>query len=177
MSQTIIGSKPMSNIIPPWMINIIHPSDSFESEIVNKIGPYPHYPGPIHNIGGLHTNWPEGPINGAYAPYTGSHCRIPGVQPFVQSILRPKTCVPHCLTQHCYEYGNTRFPPNCKCNDKYDCRSYGKCHHYSRCKLKEAFGCSTQDSCRMAGWTKSSCGGNCSPTCGSCNHNSNVINY
>jgi hypothetical protein len=30
----------------------------------------------------------------------------------------------------------------------------------------------------MAGWSKDSCdGGNCAPTCGSCNHNSNVINY
>jgi hypothetical protein len=29
----------------------------------------------------------------------------------------------------------------------------------------------------MAGWSASSCGGNCSTTCGSCNHNSNVVNY
>jgi hypothetical protein len=170
MSQTINGNVPVASI-PPWMMNIVHPVDSFGSEIGNKLGPYPHYPGPIHNLGGLHI---------------GSHCRIPGVQPFVQSILRPQTCMPHCLTKHCYEYGNTRFPPNCECNDKYDCRSYGKCNNDSRCKLKESFGgcqpsgcneTSTQEACRMAGWAKSSCGGNCSPTCGTCNHNSNVINY
>ena len=136
MSQAINLGQTMS----PWMANIVQPSDYFESEIGNKIGPYPHYAGPVHNIGGLHI---------------GSHCRIPGVQPFVQSILRPKTCVPHCLTQHCYEYGNTRFPPKCECDDKYDCRSYS--------------------SCKMAGWSKGSCGGNCSSTCGTCNHNSNVI--
>lgn len=168
MSQTINGNMPVAATMPSWMVNIVHPSDSFESEIKNKLSLYPHYPGPIHNLGGLHI---------------GSHCRIPGVQPFVQSILRPKTCIPHCLTQHCFEYGNTRFPPSCECNDKYDCKSYGKCYHNSKCKLKETFGCdvgvltSTQQSCRMAGWSKSSCGGNCSPTCGTCNHNSNVINY
>lgn len=163
MSQTINGNVPIASI-PPWMMNIVlpyghatshdqrswdivHPSDSFESEIVNKLGPYPHYPGPIHNLGGLHI---------------GSHCRIPGVQPFVQSILRPQTCIPHCLTKHCYEYGNTRFPPNCECNDKYDCRSYGKCYSDSSCGARI-----------KAGGT----GGNCSPTCGTCNHNSSVINY
>jgi hypothetical protein len=199
MSQTINGNMSLASI-PTWIMNSLQPPsqsssaqqsltqsttfgtpatfndlqivqsiDSFESEIGNKIGPYPHYPGPIHNIGGLHV---------------GSHCRIPGVQPFMQSILRPQTCIPYCLTKHCYEYGNTRFPPNCECNDKYDCRAYGKCYHNSRCKLKESFNdscqpyeTSTQEACKMAGWTNLSCGGNCSPTCGTCNHNSNVINY
>jgi hypothetical protein len=140
MSQTINDSG-----IPTWMVNIVRPVNSFESEISNKIGPYPHYPGPIHNIGGLRTSV--------------SHCRIPGVQPFVQSILRPTTCIPHCLTKHCFEYGNTRFAPTCGCGDKYDCRAYNKVGN-----------------CQMAGWTKGSCdNNNCSSTCGSCNHNSNVI--
>jgi hypothetical protein len=133
MSQTINGNGPIT-FVPPWMVNIVHPNDSFESEIKGKLGPYPHYPGPIHNLGGL---------------YMGSHCRIPGVQPLAQAFLRPQTCVPNCLTKHCYEYGNTRFPPKCECGDKYDCRSYGKCHQ----------------------------GSNCLSTCGGCNHNSNVINY
>lgn len=151
MSQTNGNGQMAVASIPPWMWNIIHPSNSFESEIGNKIGPNPHYPGPIHNLGGLHM---------------GSHCRIPGVQPFVQSILRPTQSTSHCLTKHCYEYGNTRFPPTCECNEKYDCKSYNKC------------GCnSTQKSCNMAGWSASSCGGNCSTTCGTCNHNSNVVNY
>lgn len=187
MYQTINGNVPVASI-PPWMTNIVNPVDSFESEIENKLGPYPHYPGPIHNLGGLHIHLPEGQVmkTDFVGHSIGSHCRIPGIQPFVQSILRPQTCMPHCLTKHCYEYGNTRFPPNCECDDKYDCRSYGKCNNNSRCKLKESFsgcqptGCretSTQEACRMAGWVKSSCGGNCSPTCGTCNHNSNVINY
>lgn len=126
MSQ-IIKNGPL--IVPPWMQNII--SDSFESEIRNKIGSLPHYPKPIHNIGGLHVN---------------SHCRIPGVQPFTQLSIQ-KTCTPNCLTNYCFEYGNTRFPPSCECGEKYDCRTYGKC-------------CSRS---------------NCNATCGSCNHNSNVI--
>lgn len=154
MSQTINGNMQTSSI-PPWMMNIVQPSDSFESEIANKIGPSPHYPGPIHNIGGLRV---------------GSHCRIPGVQPpFVQSILRPKTCLPHCLTKHCYEYGNTRFPPSCECDEKYNCRSFGRCYQQpAKCGQS-----STLESCKMAGWSNSSC----TATCGSCNHNSNVIYY
>lgn len=147
------GSLPVATI-PQWMTNIVSPSDSFESEIGAKIGSYPHYPGPIRNVGGLHL---------------GSHCRIPGVQPFVQSILRPNTCVPHCLTQHCYEYGNTRFPPKCECDDKYDCRSYEKCYSSPKC------GSVGSETYKTTGWSKSSCHGNCSSTCGTCNHNSNVI--
>lgn len=167
------GSVPTASI-PVWMSNIVNPSDLFESEIGNKIGPNPHYPGPIHNIGGLHV---------------GSHCRIPGVQPFAQSILRPKTCMSHCLTQHCYEYGNTRFPPTCECNDKYDCRSHcnttlttvegfhpSDCRTYNKCYPKKC-GSNTAQTCKMSGWSSSSCDGNCSPTCGTCNHNSNVIFY
>jgi hypothetical protein len=117
--------------LPYWMKNVVRPIDSFELEISNKISPYPHYPGPIHNIGGLHL---------------GSHCRIPGVQPLTQTIFHHYKASPTCLTQYCFDYGNTRFPPKCKCDEKYDCRSQ----------------CSNQN-------------GNCSLTCGSCNHNSNVI--
>lgn len=148
MSQTTNlnnGQSPQQAPMSRWLLNIVQPRDSFELEIANKISPSPHYPGPIHNIGGLHHQ---------------NHCRIPGFQPLVQPILRPKTCVPHCLTQHCFEYGNTRFPPTCECGDKYSCRSYDKCYN----------------SCCMAGWGKDSCrGSNCSPNCGTCNHNSNVI--
>ncbi|CCV01741.1 hypothetical protein IIV22_064L [Invertebrate iridescent virus 22] len=134
MSQTINGN----GNIPLWMTNTVRPIDSFESEIVQKIGPNPHYPGPIHNIGGLHLK---------------SYCRIPGVQPFVQSIIRPNVCIPHCLTNHCFEYGTTtRFPSKCECGEKYDCRTYGRCYTNTT---------ST----------------NCPLTCGTCNHNSNVINY
>lgn len=106
MSQTINMNNNITSI-PIWMSNIVHPINSFELEIANKISPYPHYAGPIHNFGGLHI---------------GSYCRIPGVQPFKQQILRPKVCIPHYLTKHCYEYGNTRFPPTCNCNEKYGCR-------------------------------------------------------
>lgn len=82
---------------PSWMTNIY--SDSFEAEIGNKIGSKPHYPGPVLNIGGLRV---------------GSQCRIPGIQPFEQTILRPNTCVPQRLTDHCFNYGvTTRFPPRC----------------------------------------------------------------
>ena len=136
--------------LPSWMANMVHPVDYFDSEINNKIGPQPHYPGPIHNIGGLHL---------------GSNCRIPGVQPFVQSILRPKTRMSHCLTQHCFEYGNTRFPPNCECGDKYSCKE--QCKTFNKCGYNTSI-------CKMAGWGSS---GNCAPTCGTCNHNSNVINH
>jgi hypothetical protein len=146
MSGTTTNNKP----IPQWMMNIIHPSDSFESEIANKISYYPHYAKPVYNIGGLHV---------------GSYCRIPGIQPFSQPILRPKTCIPHCLTNHCFEYGNTRFPPYCDCNERHDCKSYRKCNR------------TTLESCKMAGWSDSSCEGNCLPTCSSCNHNFNVIYY
>lgn len=137
MSQTINGNN--NSTIPMWMVNIVRPFDSFESEIVSKIGPYPHYPGPIHNIGGLHN---------------GSNCRIPGIQPFVQSIIRPQVCIPHCLTKHCFEFGaTTRFPATCECNEKYDCRPFNKCYQ-SKCSQ-----------------------GNCPSSCSGCNHNSNVINY
>jgi len=130
MSQTIT-----SNILPIWMKHMLHPSNgSFEKQIFNKIDHKPHYPGPIHNIGGL---------------YVGSHCRIPGVQPLIQPILRPKTCVPHCLTKYCFEYGNTHFPPQCGCDEKHDCRSYQRCDGKSNCSLN----------------------------CGRCNHNSNVIYF
>lgn len=111
--------------LPYWMKNIIHPIDSFELEISNKISPYPHYPGPIHTIGGLHL---------------GSHCRIPGVQPLVETIFHHYTSGYKPTSQYCFDYGNARFPPKCNCDEKYDCRFR-----------------------------------NCSLTCGSCNHNSNVI--
>jgi hypothetical protein len=117
----------------------------FESSIANKIGHMPHYPGPISNFGGLR------------AAAQQSWCRIPGVQPFTQTILRPNVCKPNCLTNHCFEYGNTRFPPTCECGEKYDC----DCKSYSTCV--------------KSGWSKNSCGSNCSHTCGTCNHNSNVI--
>jgi hypothetical protein len=121
-----------------WMKNVVRPIDSFELEIGNKISPYPHYPGPIHNIGGLHL---------------GSHCRIPGVQPLTQTILHHYTSpqARSSLTQYCFDYGNTRFPPKCNCDEKYDCNCQGR-----RCGTRT---------------------GNCSSTCGSCNHNSNVIFY
>ena len=170
MSQTINGSS-----IPTWMANIVHPVNSFESEINNKIGVNPHYPGPIHNIGGLHL---------------GSNCRIPGVQPFVQSIVRPTTCIPHCLTKQCFEYGNTRFPPTCGCGDKYDCRTYNSCQmagttlgYKLRSPTKSDVGTTLGYKLRSPTksdvvWAKGSCGrNNCSSTCGSCNHNSNVIFY
>jgi hypothetical protein len=148
MSQATVlnnGSLPQQSTNDKWLIAMIQPQTSFDLEIANKLSPFPHYPGPIRAIGGL---------------YHGPNCRIPGFQPLIQPILRPKTRVPNCLTSHCYEYGNTRFPPMCECGDKYDCRSYGKCYN---------------NSCVVAGWNRESCSGNCSPTCGTCNHNSNVI--
>jgi hypothetical protein len=106
MSQTINYNVPIVNL-----------SDSFESEIRNKISSFPNYPGPIHNIGGL---------------YVGSNCRIPGVQPIIQPILRPNICIPHCLTKQCYEYGNTRFPPYCECDEKTYCKAYQRCRNRNR---------------------------------------------
>ena len=108
----------LENGLPQWMNNTVHPSASFEAEIQNKINPFPHYPGPIHNIGGL---------------YLDSTCRVPGVQPLKQIFLRPKTCVPHCLTNLCFEYGNARFPPKCECDECYACKSFTKtnCNHNS----------------------------------------------
>lgn len=115
MSQAI--NSPPEEQFPPWMMNMVRPSNSFEFEIQNKISSFPHYPGPIHSIGGLRV---------------GKYCRVPGVQPLAQTILRPKTCIPHCLTNLCYEYGNTKFPPSCECDDtKNHCRPYTKCNHNS----------------------------------------------
>ncbi|AHL67547.1 hypothetical protein DH26_gp052 [Chloriridovirus anopheles1] len=114
----------------------------FESSIANKIGHMPHYPGPISNFGGLRDT-------------QQSWCRIPGVQPFTQTITTKWLKQPNCskrLTNHCFEYGNTRFPPTCECDEKYDCST-----------------------CVKSGWSKKSCGSNCSHTCSTCNHNSNVI--
>ena len=124
MSQTIN----IQENLPLWMINTVRPNNSFELEIQNKISPFPHYPGPIHSLGGLLI---PGPTLGR--PELGQHCRVPGVQPLTQTILRPKTCIPHCLTTFCFDYGNTtRFPPSCECNDiKRNCRPYTKCNHNS----------------------------------------------
>lgn len=133
MSQTYL--------FPQWVQNMS--GLGMECAINSKIGPFPHYPGPIANIGGLRLNIAEGQS-------TLPACRIPGVQPFVQTVLRPTTCKPNCLTNHCFEYGNTRFPPTCECDEKYDCRN--------------SFG-------------GSRCSSNCQHTCGTCNHNSNVIYY
>lgn len=135
MSRTINSME--NSELPTWMANIVHSKYStgvFEPQILNKISHLPHYPGPIQNIGGL---------------YIGTHCRIPGVSPLTQPIFHPSTCVPHCLSRLCFTYGNTKFPPQCECDEKPDCRSYDSC--YQR--------------------------GKCSPNCGSCNHNSNVIYY
>lgn len=99
MSQTINGN----NNIPLWMSNTVQLVDSFESEIIEKNGPNPHYPGPIHNIGGLHTN---------------SHCRIPGIQPFLQPIIQTNVYIPPRITatNHCFQYGTTtHFPLKCRC--------------------------------------------------------------
>jgi len=114
---------------------VLRTKESFETEINGKIGPYPHYPKPISILGGL---------------YHGSNCRIPGVQPLIfpvpKGLNQPFL---QSLTRHCYEYGNTRFPPQCECGERYDCRSH-----------VVGSGCS-----------------NCNKTCGTCNHNSNVIFY
>ena len=114
-------------VAPCWM----HIMSPFELEIKEKIGPNPHYPTAIQNIGGMRNNR-----------------RVPGVQPLTQPILpvkRPKGAVDSSafprLTNYCFEYGNTRFPPKCHCDEKYGCRH------------------------------------TCCSTCGSCNHNSNVIFY
>lgn len=109
---------------------------AFESAILNKIGPNIHYPRPIYNIG---------------CPYK----KIPGFQPLKQTFFMVNNCKEKaCLTNHCFEYGNAKFPPYCKCYQKYSCKE----------------GCS---SCKE-GCSRSS---NCSLTCGTCNHNSNVIFY
>lgn len=133
MANTLKNTNGLKNT-PLWLDKMVQSYDSFEYEIGNKISSLTHYPGPIRNIGGLKVE---------------TQCRIPGIQPLTQTILRPATCIPHCLTQHCFEYGNTRFPPKCECGDRYDCRSFSKCYSNS----------------------------NCAPTCGTCNHNSNVIFY
>jgi hypothetical protein len=115
MSQTPNIPQSQEVNLPPWMTNMVHPSNTFELEIQNKISPFPHYPGPIHSIGGLRV---------------GSQCRVPGVQPLVQTFLRPKTCAPRCLTNFCYQYGNTRFPRSCACDDpKSHCHKYTNCNH------------------------------------------------
>jgi hypothetical protein len=143
LPYTLQQSRP-SSLCPKeyWMKNVVCPIDSFELEIANKISPHPHYPGPIHNIGG---------------PRLGSCCRIPGVQPLTQTILHhytsPQTSS---LTQYCFDYGNTRFPPKCNCDEKYDCNCHTRSTRGRRCASQT---------------------GNCSSTCGSCNHNSNVIFY
>jgi len=173
MSLTINSSE--NSGLPIWMTNIIHPTMSindlnrnglFEPQILNKINHLPHYPGPIQNIGGL---------------YIGSHCRIPGVNPLIQPILRPKTCIPHCLTRQCFEYGNTHFPPQCECDEKSDCRSYpcplgGKVRVEA---LPQPYPCPLGGKVRVEAlpqpYTCCGQGRKCSPNCGRCNHNSNVI--
>jgi hypothetical protein len=94
----------------------INPDKFFESAIWDKMGPNIHYPKPIA-------------------------CPIFLVYNSTRACSSGQT-----LTNHCFEYGNTRFP-YCNCHQKYDCR----CQHN---------GCQ-----------------NCSLTCGTCNHNSNVIFY
>ena len=101
--------------LPHWMRQMIHPpSDSFELEISRKISPYLHYPGPIHNIGGIRV---------------GSNCRVPGVQPVTQTIVHRfgHATTPRCLARYCFDYGNARFPPKCECNQKYDCSKPVSC--------------------------------------------------
>lgn len=153
-NDTFRNFSPQENnlTLPYWMKNVVRPLNSFEFEINHKISPYPHYPGPIHNIGGL---------------YYGNSCRIPGVQPFLQTILQPNKCFSHQTTNFCFEYGNAKFPPKCKCNEKYYCST-------KTCELS-TFGESRHD--RGVELTRCCNNGNCSSTCGSCNHNSNVIFY
>ena len=56
---------------------------SFDAQILDKIGPYPHYPGPIANVGGLRVF----ATNGAQPlPLVG--CRVPGLAPFRQTIVK-----------------------------------------------------------------------------------------
>jgi hypothetical protein len=111
--------------ISPWMENILH------NEIWSKINHSPHYPKPIQTLAKSEM-W----------------CRRPGLQPFTQSFLRQTAPRQNHLTNNCFEYGNTRFPPKCLCDQKYDCK--GQC-----------------GTCGSAS--------NCNPTCSTCNHNSNVI--
>ena len=99
---------------------------NFELEIANKISHFPHYPNCVKNLGGLYLN---------------SYCRIPGIQPFKYPMFYHPT-TENCLSSFCFEYGKTRFPTRCDCNEKYGCFK-----------------------------------NNCINSCGSCNHNSNVIYF
>jgi hypothetical protein len=92
----------------PTLLNVRIP-EGFEREIKSKIGPDPHYAQPIRNIGGLRIS---------------NVCRIPGIQALAQPFivgLRGERCREQCLTNHCFEYGNVRFPPSCECGQKYSC--------------------------------------------------------
>jgi hypothetical protein len=122
--------------LPIWLQNqMLVSNPDFTPLILDKLGHLPHYPNPVVNLGGMH-------------PFTDSlECRIPGVQPFVQTILRKRCDRPNRHTTNCFEYGNTRFVAKCECQDRYSCRtSSGNCE-------------------------------NCPKTCGLCNHNANVIFY
>jgi hypothetical protein len=98
-------------------------------EINKKLGYLPHYPGSIQTQG-----FPK--------------CKIPGILNICNSVSIVSPTQQQQLTNHCYEYGNTRFPPTCGCNEIYGCKSgcYGK---------------STK----------------CMSTCGTCNHNECVIHF
>lgn len=101
---------------------------AIEPAILNKISPNIHYPRPVYNIG---------------CPYK----KIPGFQPLKQTFFMINNCKEPCLTDYCFDYGTARFPPYCKCYQKYSCKE----------------GCKDNSNCPL--------------TCGTCNHNSNVIFY
>jgi hypothetical protein len=116
---------------------------SFDAQILDKIGPYPHYPGPIANVGGLRV-FEQVPISGTTngaQPLSLVGCRVPGLAPFRQIIVKVDGGRCPALSNHCFEYGNARFPASCSLNERAGCKY-----------------CNT-----------------CPSTCGSCNHNANVI--
>ena len=86
---------------------------SFDAQILDKIGPYPHYPGPIANVGGLRV-FEQG------AQLVG--CRVPGLAPFRQIIVKVDGGRCPALSNHCFEYGNARFPASCSLNERAGCK-------------------------------------------------------